>query len=571
MRTILSFICVLLCQFASAQTPGLNNAAYLGSRAAAASEPPGIFVDSVSGSDSNLGTSNSPWASSQKVNATIGFSAATNIYFKRGGKYGKFYAPTNSVVTDYGTANYAPNIYGGITNSKPVFSGAITLTNSDFTLTSGKTNTYQIDLTGRIPIATNLLAGVTTSNVLMVWQNNNMLVGWTVSGSPSYAYNTNTVDAGLGRFYFDVTTKILYVSPTNVSSIITNGGFFEASIDTQAFVGMANYSVSNIIAEKAYAYDSSGRQGYQIYAGSGGFHYRCVGRYGWNHLIGLAEGVNFAPVTFDSCYALGMKTDASGGSTAYIIYSAGSTPSLGIITNCLAAEPTPDTVNDSYGFYAHDNGSVTSVVCQVVNSVAWNMDNGFATGASGRNTNWYGNTAVNCKTGYLIGGGIVPVRNFTSYWATVSAGTAVQFVGSARAPIYDSKFIFTNDSKGIFTTTTDAVAVTNCIFAATGTRAGWGMQVNSTTAIHSWSNSFYNVTYGYVNGTMTSGNYNNYSTLFRIGEDMTASPGFWSQANFATWQSAWSPVDANSTTTNPGYDSGFYNYTVVDPTGGDAN
>lgn len=569
MRLLLA---ILLCTTLTAEAQ-INRSRFM-RQSATSSEIPGIFVDSFAGSDSNTGTSNSPWATSAKVESVLGAYAVTNIYAKRGSTLKQFKIPGGATLESYGTADYAPNVYGGVTNSKAVFTGAIRLTNANFTLTAGKTNTYQIDLTGLIGPVTNTLASVTSSNVLMVWQNNTMLAGWTVSASPSYAYNANTVDAGTGRFFYDVSTKILYVSATNQSSIITNGDFFEASVSTYALIAAGtNNTVRSVIAEKAFAYNNTGRQGYAVYAGGGSTYYKVAARYGWNHVIGIAAGENFNLLTFDSCYGLGMKTDAGGGATTFVAFSSGNATSFVNVTNCLMAESVADTVNDSYGYYGHDAGGGTVSVClSVQNSVAYNMDNGFVTYLAGRNTNWSGNTAVNCKSGYLIAGP-EPVRNFTNYWATVATGRGVEFVSSSRAPVYNSKFIFTNAAIGVFTTTSDAVNVTNSVFANNGTRAGTAHsgQGGGTTAWHSWSNSFYNVTYGYINGTMTSGDYNNYSTLFRLGEDMTVAPGFWSQANFATWQSAWSPIDANSTTSDPGYGAGFYTYTVTDPTGGDAN
>jgi len=106
-------------------------------------DPPGIYVDSVLGSDSNPGTETLPLQHLAAVTALLGGNStvATNIYLKRGSKfYESFVVPTNAFVCDYSI---------GV---KPIITGVTNLNNAGFTLTAGKTNTYQLPLI--VPIET---------------------------------------------------------------------------------------------------------------------------------------------------------------------------------------------------------------------------------------------------------------------------------------------------------------------------------------------------------------------------------------------------------------------------------
>jgi len=531
-----------------------------------------LFADSVGGSDSNTGLSEGQAVQSLAKIWTLS-PTGKNIYFKRGSLFrGSFTVPDNSTVDAYGTVAYAPDICGGVVNSKPVFSGAIHLTNSSFTLTAGKTNTYQIDLSSLFLITTNPYSSTTTSNVLMVWENNTNLVGWTVSGSPSYAYSTTTLDAGLGRFFYDVSTKILYISGTALSSVITNGNFYEAAYLTLLINGGTNVTVKNLIAEKAYAYDNGGSQGYGILANGGGLYQRCASRYGWNHNLGVANSLVAQLLTFDSCYGLGLVAD---NSTSFVGYKDGASVSSIVFTNCLAALNVPDRNQDITGYLFHDTGSGGAKVSgTAINCVAYNMGIGYST-RSGRVTGWYGNTSVNCKQG-MYTEDTMAIDRFSNFWSTATSGSQGIYIASGlTVPVINSKFIFTNNFPGIYCQNSATIPkVTNCIFAATGSRAGYGLQLNSTTGpVYSWSNNFVFIGLGYVNGVMTSGDYNNYFNLQRFGEDMAnpPAPGFWAGSDLTGWKTAWSPIDANATTTDPGYAAGFFTHTIVDPTGGDAN
>ncbi len=304
----------------------------------------GIFVDSVSGNDSNTGMSNSPFATLAKVTQTLGANSitATNIWLKRNSTwYESFAIPTNSTIKAYGIG------------SKPVISGASNLANANFTLTAGKTNTYQIAL--NVPVETNIYAGISHSNVLMVWDNN-IRMGAKWDKNTSYSSNPtnaiNSLDTNGLAFYYWTKNQILYICSGTNGSPVTNGHFYQASIRTTALCGGDNFLVEDVRAEKAYNYNSGGQQGYAILGNGFGTYRRCQGGMSWNHAVGYANTnkVNGVAV-FDSCYIFDCELQNVNAPTLAIGYGDYDTNFTILRTNCVAYQPTTNLAVHTFGFY----------------------------------------------------------------------------------------------------------------------------------------------------------------------------------------------------------------------------
>lgn len=542
---------------------------------------PGIFVDSVSGSDSNAGTSNAPFATLAKVAVTIGTSATTNIYLKRGSIFREtFQIPTNITIDAYGSNTVAPwGVYGAATNSKPIISGAMQLTNANFTALAGKTNTYQITLPYWFEDTAYAPAH---SNILAVWDNETRLVGWNVAASSTYLFDTNTLDGTNGTYYFNPTNRVLYIHTYDNTDPSTNGRIYEASVRTLVLHGGDNVSVNNVITDKGYAYNSGGGQGYGVFAQGSGVFRRCVFRNGWNHLAGPANSVISSPLTFDSCTAENCQQG-----TLFIAYKDNTnTVSEVVFTNCLARQNTQNS-GIATGFYGHDLGTVNpGVRVKYINCIAYNLAAGFSDFGAGRLATNVGNTAVYCTSGTDIGDSKSVVR-FTNYWSpAASSGKGVTLTSaSGTNGIIDCKFIFTNNATGVYAPANTSPRITNCIFAAHPTNGRIGYHLKSTVNTvywYAWSNVFANSPYVYQAGTFTNGSagYNTYYTNNYIASMAGGAPGAgtYLQSQFVTWTNTWwtnggytVDITSTATTAGPGYADAFYTYTVTDPTGGDAN
>jgi hypothetical protein len=530
--------------------------------------PPGIYVDAVSGNDSNLGTESSPLQHLYAMTANLGVNStvATNIYLKRGSKfYESFVVPTNAFLRDYSV---------GV---KPIITGVTNLTKASFSLTSGKTNTYQIPLV--VPIETNVYAGtIIQSNVMMVWQSNQRM-GARWDQNASYNNNTNTainsVDGNPNSFFYDLTNHVLYLNSFTNGNPGTNGLIYEASIRTLALVGSSNCTVSNIIAEKSYAYNNAGNEGYAILGQQSGVYENCVGRHSWNHNIGLAPTLaNVGTHLFLNCYGWDVESNityTSAGTCFVVDAEQNTNMSLVQFSNCLAI-PTPlglpqtnSSGNQTWGFYAHD---IPSVQVQIINCVSTQAYWGFS---AQTNTACSGCVATGCYAGIQGFDPISSVSNFTAYGCQYGA---IGEVDCTNLSVFNSKFYqnlydVSGGAKGT------NLFITNNVFASSN-NFDIGISAQTTlTPIFSYSNSFYNIQYCYNYGMMTNksganaADYNNYYDNTRIGIDQAPSPGYYT--TFANWESAWPLVDPHGTTSNPSYPSSAFSYSVVDPSGGDTN
>src|SRR5580658_142982 len=140
----------------------------------------------------------------------------------------------------------------------------------------------------------------------MVWQSNQRM-GARWDQNASYNNNTNTaiasVDGNPNSFFYDLTNHVLYINPGTNGNPATNGLLYEASIRTLALVGSSGCVVSNVIAEKSYAHDNVGNEGYAINAQFSGTFVNCVGRHSWNHCIGFAPPLTSVGTNlFINCY-----------------------------------------------------------------------------------------------------------------------------------------------------------------------------------------------------------------------------------------------------------------------------
>jgi hypothetical protein len=528
--------------------------------------PPGIYVDSVMGNDTNTGTEASPLQHLYAVTAALGANStiATNIYLKRDSKfYESFVVPTNSVLRDYSI---------GV---KPIITGVMNLANALFTLTAGKTNTYSMPLAA--PIETNVYAfNLVQSNVMMVWQSN-VRMGARWDQNASYNNNTNTainsVDGNPNSFFYDLTNHVLYINPSTNGNPATNGLIYEASIRTLALVGSSNCTVSNIIAEKSYAHDNIGNEGYAILGQQSGVFANCVGRHSWNHNIGLAPSLaNVGSNSFINCYGWDVEpgiayTDAG---TSFVA-DAGSATNVAqiLFSNCLAI-PTPlglpqtnSSGNQTWGFYAHD---IAAVQVQIINCVATQAYWGFS---AQTNTSCSGCVATGCYAGIQGFDPNSSVSNFTAYGCQFGA---IGEINCTNLSVFNSKFYQnTYDISG--GTKATNLFITNNVFASSN-NFDIGISAQTVyTPIFSYNNSFYNILYCYNYGMMTNrsganaADYNNYYDNTRIAIDQAPSPGYY--VTFANWQTAWSLVDPHGTTSNPGYSTSQFAYSVADPSGGD--
>lgn len=564
--------------------------------AAGSDEIPGLFVDSVAGNDSTgNGTSNAPFASLAKVTTTIGSSlAATNIYLKRGSVFRESFAiPTNSTVDCYGVATATPAgitnanwpafLSMAYTNSKPIISGATNLANASFTLTSGKTNTYQIGIA--VPRDTNLVTSAISTNVMMVWQNN-LRMGKKWDKNAGYNATPATaiasVDVTTNCFYFDGANNTLYINTGLNGDPATNGMCYEASIRQLAVYGGSNFLVQNIRAEKAYNKDGGGQSGYQILGNLGGTYRYCQAVGSWNHAMGFAnDHITNQTAVIDSCFISDCEYQNDNTPTLAIGYGDYNSNFNIIWTNTMTYQSYNGGSNlnsgGSYqlaGFYTHNSGHV-GASNYYANCYSYGSYYGLLAGADSQNVSSF--TSYECGQGVQIGNPTtitnVQFSNLTNYNA--------KFYGVKVAnncpgiSVVNSYFLSTNiASYNFLALGNQPIAVTNCIFAATTNGYGVGVYAAGTAhLITLTSNSFYkgfdcisagSITNASTAGVINSDRNNYYGWGRRIGTDVIAPAG-----NFTTltaWKSACNPSEQNSTQTDPGYTS-IFNYTLVDPSG----
>lgn len=509
------------------------------------------YVDSVNGNDSNSGL-NPNIAMKTLAGLVSKYTlTGTNILLARGSVFREqFLVPDKSYIGAYGVG------------TNPIVSGADLLNNASFTLASGKTYTYQISLPS-IPTTNNPYAVVNSNGVLAVWENN-VRLGTTASPQTSIS----GVEATTGSFWWDATNKILYIHTTDSSSPISNGRIYEGSTRTLAIYGGDGFIAEDIIGEKNYIVNTTGQQGYGILGYASGTYRRCVGRYGWNHNVGVANQIAAGTLTFDHCVASDMEVGAGGGGTNFVAYKNGLASAASvIISNSLAQQPaysSSDTSN--MGFYSH--GGSVNVVFDTTQS----------------NNNYYGiqlyhdtgstetmignHVMTNCHFG--VGSyytGTMSINNVTAKNCT--SAVIVNAVGGTS--INNLKSI--NNSSGVVSSNSSAtvITLTNSAIVRDTTpgneNVGTGFSTNNQATVVASGNSYYNLG-SPIMYNVTSSDNNNFFGYVRIANNTTFSPGYF--FSLSAWRTA-SGMDAHSTTNNPGYIASFFNASVSDPSisGGD--
>jgi hypothetical protein len=568
---------------------------------------PGIFIDAIvgdGGSDSNTGLSNSPVATLAKSLSLYNGSSATNFYLKSGGtNYESFVVPPNCTLDWYG-----PNI------GYPVISGVTNLNSANFTLTAGTTNTYQIALL--VPPFTNGYVSSTFihTNVLMVFQTGTNMARY---GSGTYcvrlgarwdynaAYSNSAVavtlmDTHPFSFYWASNTQVLYINPgTNslggpIGNPATNGFLYEAAIRSYCVVGTTNTLVQHIQAEKCYAYNGVGEQGYQLMGTYSGTFNHCKAFMGWNHLVGNApSNPTVGTNNYFNINAYGMENPlvyATPG-TMYVSDASNATNNpVTVFSNCLAGMDFPIPMYytntlwgngsqpwQSVGFFCHEQ---TQTFVYFYNCVATNCYLGI-----NLTTNASIDTrcvAQNCFHGLAIADATNSVNGFTAYSCSygIFAGS-----GAGLKSIVNNCMFWQVLATGIYIPNGSQLFATNNIFANTNFTApnsiGTGISMNGNASfVTSVSNSFYQLQKTYLYGDLINSDHNNYywnilwynyTPYLYLGNNMTTNGSAqFNVYDYQSYKATWTNYflcDNNSTTNNPGYAYSNWIYQAVDPSG----
>lgn len=515
-----------------------------------------IYVDSVAGNDSGAGTQASPYKTLAKVSSLN--PVGRNIYAKCGSVFHEQFAiPTNSYVGKYGVG------------ANPKITGAETLNNASFTLAAGWTNTYQYALT--VPPSTNPYVGngLVVTNVLMVWAN-------TVRMGALWSYNCASVlqvELTNNSFWYDTTNHLLYIHPADNSDPTTNGVVYEASIRTLCLHGGTGFTVEDVDAEKCYAYDTSGQQGYQLLGYGSGTYRRCSAKYSWNHCAGVATAFDPGNVilTFDSVVGADTEVATYSGlaGTIFVGYRQpnASTNCQVVFTNCQAFGRVFSNSPAAYqtvGFHAH--GQSNGLYVSYLNCSASNCYAGFQWGPPQAKcsallncaaTNCYNGVQLQAVTNNPVVGGSTFVD--CSYGVSIPQNTATNTV------VVGSTFWRCN--YGVFNESGNKqMFLTNCVFYHTnnGSINGTGsaaIYTKITNSIVSVSNSFLGVQMCYVGSlsqtNMAWADYNRYYLpsyyLQRIAFKVTGSDLITVWGGASGWLSLASnalgyAIDAHSTT-----------------------
>src|ERR1035437_4950371 len=219
-----------------------------------------LYVDSVAGSDANPGTITAPFKTLAMVTNAVGKS----IYGKAGSVFHEaFPLPDNSHIMAYGSGQ------------KPTVTGAETLTNALFTLSSGLTNTYEYPWTNK---------------AMMVWETKGIGnfstrhpggFGWSIT-------NSGIVD-GIAGSWFAGTNK-LYVHLADNSNPASNSWIYEVAVRSFGIYSGSNTVCEDWIAEKQWV--DANTQGYNILGHCKNTYKRCIGRYAFYHNIGVTDNAN---------------------------------------------------------------------------------------------------------------------------------------------------------------------------------------------------------------------------------------------------------------------------------------
>jgi|GEM_PF-6147317 len=496
--------------------------------------PPNIyFVNSVGGDDGNSGLSSgsakATWAGLESIGDLTGanISIAASSVFRE-----QISIPNNArvIVADGGRA---------------IVSGADVLPNASFVSVGG--SVYQISLPS-IPTTVNSYASVSNADVLMVWENN-IRLGSTMTKKTSVA----DVQAAPGSFWWDTTSKILYVHATDSSDITANGRIYEASVRTLAIHGGDGFYVEGLIGEKAGAKTTTGQQGYGILGYKSGTYKRCVGRWGWNHCGGVANSENSNPLIFDTCefYDHERQTE-SAVSTCFVAYKSSSSAAQVVIRDCYVHMPTYDAAYSDIGFYAH--GSAVQVTWDGTNFTKnfrygrqLLRDAGFVHASHAVSDIL---VAESCKWGdYLTNTSGVTETTVVAKGCT-GAATDTRLTGAVNLRAIDCLVGATANGAGVVVSLPSAKIIrTN---APSGNNDGIGLQTSNASKMIPTMSMFYRVGSVYdggpgINPCDVGTDNNDFSGFVRIYQNTAYSPSY--STSLATWQSV-SGLDASSLVTS---------------------
>ena len=325
--------------------------------------PPGIYVSSLHGSDTNSGASPDAAIATLAEAYFLANNHTTNIYLQHGSVFHEpFHVPDNATVSAYGTG------------AKPIVDGTIVLTNAGFSRVAGESNTYAYPLSRSSLWSTNPVMGFACSNVLMIWEttaDGTYRLGTRWDGNAGYG-STASVELNTGSFWYDTNDQVLYIHNLEDSDPAADGNGYAASMQTLALWGGTNFLVQDVEARYAYAYDQQGNEGYACDATGPGTYLRCKFHGGWNHVAGYAQnaGAWTTPLTWDSCDIYDGEESASA--SLCIVFNGGETnpPPVFIWTNCLVYQPSSEGSYTCVGFYCHGRFLDERIIACAVTNVS---------------------------------------------------------------------------------------------------------------------------------------------------------------------------------------------------------
>jgi hypothetical protein len=495
----------------------------------------GIYVDNLLGDDASKGGFGDPIRTLARATALAEETGAP-LYLRRDRVFREsFRLPDNCVVKAYAD---------GV---RPVISGSEVLTNSLFALASGQANTYQYAISPAYE--SNVYSGYAHSNVLKVWDSNIRLKGGGGTATNISFVGVAAVEAAAGSAWYDSTNRLLYVHLADDANPTLITRPLEASVRTLAVHGGTNVYVEDLIAEKAYALNNEGSQGYGFLAKAQGTYKRCVGRHSWNHNIGTANYLPLPPGTelrFDSCVAYDCEEQNESSPTMFVAFKQTDpvTTNVVVFTNCYSYQPSVNTAG-SVGFLAHGDSIAAWVDdCQAINVYKGAIFDGAL------RSRGYGFSASNTYYGAYVTAG-PGLTNFASVKSGVNLVVQTTNGWYRNLRVSEATRGVSLEGTGILTNHFDDCDLRNAGNSMNGFQ---GVSDKYLTVSNSFFDAvrwcYYSTSWETVAQDMLLGaDFNNYDGIEdRWGAGFATSPGNW--FTFATWKAAFPAFDASSTQTN---------------------
>ncbi len=296
------------------------------------------YVDSVTGSDSNAGTSpNVPFLTIAKLMTVL--QAGQSVGLARGGTWRE--------QLSLSVANVTVAAYG--VGADPILDCADVAANASWSKTAGRTNIYQITL------ATNYTASEPTFR--RVWEDGTRL--------PLVA-DLATCDTTPGSYYVathDAASVTWYVHATGSTNVTSNGRTYEVNVRNS---GLYSWSVSGAAISGIAAKRNAANNG-SIVLGASSTATDCTVTDGSKHHFYGRRGCNFTRCTASDAY-YGTNT-----STAFVINDDTPAGEHSTLDTCTVTMPTYSELMTA--FYGHHNvsgnfGTLTIKDCTVTNCFA---------------------------------------------------------------------------------------------------------------------------------------------------------------------------------------------------------